>query len=112
VRSSPGPCLPPAKSFLGPVFATGLLFFVAHFLYILRSLKDGSSCIGTTADPHSRIERHNRGRSAYTKSRRAWELIYWERHRDRAGALTRERRIKARKSKDCIARLVGTSRQP
>lgn len=83
-----------------------------YFLYILRSLKDGSFYVGTTGDLGSRIERHNAGRSAYTKSRRPWELIYSEAHADRASALKREREIKLRKSKDYIAGLVRTSRQP
>jgi putative endonuclease len=53
-----------------------------YFLYILRSLKDGSFYVGTTGDVGSRIERHNEGRSAYTKSKRPWELIYSEAHAD------------------------------
>jgi putative endonuclease len=85
--------------------------FISHFLYILRSLKDGSYYVGTTQDITERLRRHNQGRSVYTKGRGPWELVFSEEHPDRPSALRREREIKARKSGDYIAGLVRTSRR-
>lgn len=41
---------------------------MAYFVYILQSVKDHSYYIGSTQDLSSRIERHNQGRSKYTKA--------------------------------------------
>ena len=82
-----------------------------YFVYILKSIKEESYYVGSTQDLKSRLERHNQGRSKYTKAKRPWELVYWEKHQDRAGAMKLEREIKARKSKDYIESLIRTSRQ-
>jgi len=88
-----------------------IYFVMPYFVYILKSLKDESYYVGSTQDLKSRLERHNRGRSKYTKAKRPWELVYWEKHQDRAAAMEQEREIKARKSKNYIESLVRTSRQ-
>ena len=82
-----------------------------HFVYILRSQKDASYYIGHTQDLDSRVERHNQGRVKYTKGKRPWELVYFEKYPDRSSAMAREAEIKKRKSKEFIASLVRTSRQ-
>jgi putative endonuclease len=84
---------------------------MAYFIYILRSLKDGSYYIGSTKDLIARLERQNQGRTKYTKSKRPWELIYHEKYANRSSAMKREQDIKNRKSKQFIESLVKTSRQ-
>jgi putative endonuclease len=86
-------------------------FIMPYFVYILRSIKDGSYYIGSTQDLSSRLERHNQGRSKYTNANRPWEVIYSEKHSNRSAAMKREREIKKRKSREYIERLVRTSRQ-
>ena len=81
-----------------------------YFVYIIESFKDGSYYVGSTQDLSERIERHNQGRSKYTKDKRPWNLIYHEEHPDRSSAIHREKEIKARKSKEYIERLVRASR--
>ena len=76
------------------------------YVYILQSLKDGSYYIGSTNNLEDRIERHNQGRSQYTKAKRPWKLVYSEEHPDRSGAVKRENQIKNRKSKEYISDLV------
>jgi putative endonuclease len=66
------------------------------FVYILRSLKDGSYYVGTTQDVDSRVERHNKVGTQYTKQKRPWELVYKEEHPDRSSAMQREYAIKKR----------------
>ena len=80
-----------------------------YFVYILRSIKDGSYYIGSTRDLSSRLERHNQGRSKYTKANRPWEVIYSETHFNRSAAMKRGREIKKRKSREYIERLASVS---
>ena len=80
------------------------------YVYILQSLKDGSYYIGSTNNLEDRIERHNQGRSQYTRTKTPWELVHSEEHQDRSGAAKREEQIKRRKSRDFIESLVRTSR--
>ena len=79
---------------------------MSFYVYILKSLKDESYYIGSTQDLSERIERHNQGRSNYTKSKRPWKLVYSEETPDRSSAVKRENEIKARKSKKFIEALV------
>ena len=84
---------------------------MSYYVYILRSFKDGTYYVGSTQDLHSRIERHNQGRTKYTKPKRPWKLVYHEEHPDRSSAVKRELEIKKRKSRNFIEKLVRTSRQ-
>ena len=77
-----------------------------YYLYILQSQKDQSYYIGTTGNLSDRIERHNQGRSKYTKHRRPWDLVYVEKYPDRSSAMKREYAIKRRKSMDYITNLI------
>jgi len=66
------------------------------FVYILRCA-DGSLYTGITKDIHRRIIEHNKNgklAAAYTRSRRPVKLVYFEKHRDRSAAATREAEIK------------------
>jgi len=80
------------------------------FVYILQSEVDGSYYVGSTQDLTERLERHNQGRSKYTKSKRPWKLVYREELPDRSNAVRRERQIKNHKNKTYIESLVKTSR--
>ena len=77
-----------------------------YYLYIIQSQTDESYYIGTSRDLTERIERHNQGRSKYTKSKRPWNLVYFEEHPDRSGAMKREYAIKRRKSREYLAKLI------
>ncbi len=88
-------------------------FYLAmpYFVYILQSLKDESYYVGHTQNIESRLNRHNQGRTKYTKARSPWEIVFSEEHADRSAAMKRESQIKGRKSKKYIQDLVRTSRQ-
>jgi putative endonuclease len=81
-----------------------------YFVYVIQSQKDESYYIGSTRDLDERLQRHNQGRSKYTKAKRPWELVYSEEFRQRASAVRRENEIKSRKKKTFIEDLVRTSR--
>ena len=80
------------------------------YVYIIQSEYDGSYYIGSTNNLTDRIERHNQGRSKYTKPKRPWQLVYCEEFASRSEAQKREIEIKNRKSKDFIDNLDRTSR--
>jgi len=80
------------------------------YVYIIQSEIDRSYYIGSTRDIDERLERHNQGRSKYTKTKRPWKLIYSEKHPNRAVAVKREKEIKNRKKKIYIDTLIRTSR--
>ena len=84
---------------------------MVYFVYILQSLKDGSYYVGSTQDLDERINRHNGGRSKYTKTKRPWKLVYSEEFPGRSAAAIREQQIKKRKSLSYIDNLIRTSRQ-
>jgi putative endonuclease len=77
-----------------------------YYVYIIQSQTDESYYIGTSRDLTERIERHNQGRSKYTKSKRPWSLVYFEEHADRSGVMKREYAIKRRKSREYLAKLI------
>ena len=77
-----------------------------YYLYIIQSQTGESYYIGTSRDLTERIERHNQGRSKYTRTKRPWNLVYVEEHPDRSSAMKREYAIKRRKSKDYLAKLI------
>ena len=86
-------------------------FVMKYFVYIIESLKDGTYYVGSTQNLTERMDRHNQGRSVYTKSKKPWKLVFSEGHLDRSRAIIREKEIKSRKSKSYIEALVGASRQ-
>ena len=81
-----------------------------YYVYIIQSQKDGSYYTGSTRDLDERLQRHNQGRSKYTRAKRPWELVYSEEFRERASAVQRENEIKGRKRTAFIENLVRTSR--
>ena len=83
---------------------------MAYFVYILESLRDGTYYVGSTNNLSDRLERHNQGRSRYTKVKRPWILVFSEKFPDRSAAVKREQEIKRRKSSDYIEGLVRASR--
>ena len=92
-------------------FMRQAFFVMSYFVYIIQSLKDGTYYVGSTQDITKRLERHNQGRSNYTKFKRPWKLVFCENYPDRSSVRIRENEIKARKSKKYIEALVRASRQ-
>ncbi|MDM7999172.1 MAG: GIY-YIG nuclease family protein [Dehalococcoidia bacterium] len=66
-----------------------------HYVYILRSLKDGRLYTGSTGDVAERVASHNRGATPSTRKRRPFELVYVEECAAKASALARERQLKS-----------------
>jgi len=80
-----------------------------YFVYILRSLKDGSFYIGYTSNLDRRLEEHNLGESRYTKKKKPWEIFYFEIFRSKREALKREQFLKKQKNTSFYMKLKDRS---
>ena len=65
-------------------------------VYVLRSLTEGKFYTGITRDLQARLDRHNAGCNASTRSGRPWEIVFTEECVTRAAAMAKEKLIKAR----------------
>lgn len=66
-----------------------------YFVYLLKC-KDGSLYTGITTDSARRLQEHKNGKGAkFTRSRKAGNIVYMERKRNRSTALKREAEIKS-----------------
>jgi putative endonuclease len=79
---------------------------MAHWVYILRSLKDGRYYVGETTDVAARLAFHNSGRQRSTRNRIPFELILVEEYETRQEALGREKQIKSWKGGEAFKRLI------
>ena len=64
------------------------------YVYIIKSLVDGTYYKGFTEDYEKRLEDHNSGISSYTSHKLPWNLIYVEVHPTKKEALIREKKLK------------------
>jgi len=69
---------------------------MGFFVYILKSLGNGSLYVGHTNDLQRRLAQHNnRNGKSYTAKRGPWILAHYEEHPDRSSAVLRERFLKS-----------------
>ena len=61
-----------------------------YYVYILKSLRDGTHYYGSTGDLNRRLRDHNAGRSRFTKGHRPYLLVYFEECETRNEAQNRE----------------------
>ena len=65
-----------------------------HYVYILKSKKDGSMYIGYTGDLKRRLVEHNDRKNISTKHKAPFQLVYYEAYKSRADAKHRENMLK------------------
>ena len=65
-----------------------------HYVYVLKSSKDGRLYTGLTNNLKKRFEEHNQGFVTSTKFRRPLRLIYYEAYNHRGDASRREKYLK------------------
>jgi putative endonuclease len=66
------------------------------YVYVLKSKKDDEKYVGSTNDLKKRLSMHNSGKIYSTKSRRPFELIYYESYKAEKDARKREHNLKLR----------------
>ena len=70
------------------------------YVYLLESLATGKFYVGATTDLQRRLDRHQQGTTAYTRSERPWRLVGYEYYptmreaRAREGVLKRNPRMR------------------
>ncbi|MFQ5662856.1 MAG: GIY-YIG nuclease family protein [Terriglobia bacterium] len=77
------------------------------FLYILQSESTRRFYIGSTTDLERRLAEHARAQTPSAAKRGPWRLVYREVFPTLSAARQRERRLKAWKSHQAIAKLVA-----
>ena len=78
-----------------------------HFVYILKSIKDGGYYVGETKNVSARLHFHNAGLQKSTRNRTPWEVIHVEVWSDRKEAFTREKQIKLFKGGEAFKKLIS-----
>ncbi len=66
------------------------------FMYILKSSKNSQLYIGYTSDINKRFKEHNSGLVKSTKPYIPYTCVYYEAHRSKQDAVTREHNLKLR----------------
>ncbi len=80
---------------------------MAHYVYILKSLRDLKYYVGETPDIQARLEYHNAGKQRSTRHRTPFILILTEEFANRTLALKREKQIKSWKGGNMFKALIA-----
>jgi putative endonuclease len=63
-----------------------------YSIYFLKSLKNGKIYVGyTSKSPNERLNEHNIGTNAWTKSNAPFKLVYFEEYHCKEDAIMREK---------------------
>ena len=65
-----------------------------HYVYILKSEKNGQYYKGYTANLEKRVFEHNNDLSRYTKNKGPWKLVYFKDFDNKTDALKFEKAVK------------------
>ncbi|MEP7162181.1 MAG: GIY-YIG nuclease family protein [Candidatus Moraniibacteriota bacterium] len=65
-----------------------------HYVYVLKSQKNGSLYIGYTHDLKRRVEEHNAGKSFSTRKQIPYDVVYYEAYKSASDAKHREGNLK------------------
>jgi putative endonuclease len=76
-----------------------------YYVYILKSLNDGSLYKGQTENFEVRLKQHNSGKSDYSSRRGSWKMVYFEEFETRKEALVREKYLKSAAGRKFIRKL-------
>ena len=64
------------------------------YVYILKSLVDGSRYIGITTDVEKRLTEHNNGSATYSSSKKPFEMVWYCAFKNKTRALEFESYLK------------------
>jgi putative endonuclease len=67
---------------------------MAYYVYIIRSISDGSYYKGYTKYPALRLRDHNEGLSNYTSKKGPWQMVYLQLLETKREAIIREKNLK------------------
>ncbi len=78
-----------------------------HYVYVLKSLRDGRLYVGSTHDLKSRLKPHHSGLVTSTKPRRPLELIFYEAYLNEYDAKRRESYFKTSKGRTSLKAMLA-----
>lgn len=64
------------------------------FVYVIKSLKDSSTYIGSSENVENRLKQHNMGKTRSIKSKVPFYLVHVEEYDSKTEAIKRELRLK------------------
>jgi len=73
-----------------------------HFVYVLKSTRDGHRYVGSANDVERRFREHQRGKVSSTEQRRPLMLLYSECYTTQKEALQREQFLKSGKGRQWL----------
>jgi len=77
-----------------------------YTVYILYSKSINRYYVGYTNDLERRLPEHNRKNGKFTDRGVPWELVYKEEYQAKEKAMSREKEIKSKKSRNYIEELI------
>ncbi|MBU1998117.1 MAG: GIY-YIG nuclease family protein [Candidatus Omnitrophota bacterium] len=77
-----------------------------HWVYVIKSRKDGKLYIGSTSAVEQRLQYHNSGKVRSTKSRRPFEIVFKEEHADITSARKRENFLKSGQGRKWLKEVI------
>ncbi len=66
-----------------------------YFVYVLKSLENSKSYVGSTHNLQRRLEEHNSKKHFYTKRHAPWQIVYSEQYDTLRDARGREKYLKS-----------------
>ncbi|MGB9824259.1 MAG: GIY-YIG nuclease family protein [Candidatus Hydrothermia bacterium] len=83
------------------------MFFVIlpFYVYLLKSLSTGRYYIGHTQNLEERLNRHNQGRSVYTRGKGPWVILGYKVFETRSEAFGYERKLKRMRREEVLREL-------
>ena len=78
-----------------------------YFAYTIWSEKLGKLYVGSSEDPHKRLNQHNKGLSRFTSRGTPWVLRYTESYAENVSARQRERFLKTGAGRIFINRVLS-----
>lgn len=69
------------------------------YMYVLQSVKDGTTYIGSTGDLRQRLKDHNAGKTKSIKHKMPLKVVYYEAYNIKIQARKREIELKTNSSK-------------
>ena len=96
-----------------PDYTIGIFYFKeikVYKAYVLYSSKFDEIYIGQTNDLEYRLEKHNSGKSRYTKRYIPWEVVYFEEFETRTEAMKSEKELKSHKGREFIRKEILNGR--
>jgi len=82
------------------------------YVYLLLSLKDKRSYLGSTSNLPKRLKEHERGECKSTRNRRPFKLIYQEEFDTLIEARRRERYLKTRSGRRELKKIFDKLNEP